>query len=181
MTGVVTWFTGLPSSGKTTLAKSVRAHLLGQGTPTCTLDGDVLRAIIAPKLGYSDADRRQFYTALARLAAELAEQGLVVLVPATAHLREYRQNARQLAPRFIEVWLTTPLAECQRRDSKGLYTAATAGPGPGHLPGVDLPYEEPTQAEVVASDGEDPSAVERILSLIRRSTWLELDSQEEPM
>ena len=164
MTGVVTWFTGLPSSGKTTLALRVRAHLLGQGTPTCTLDGDVLRAIIAPKLGYSDADRRKFYTALARLAAELAEQGLVVLVPATAHLREYRQNARQLAPRFIEVWLTTPLVECQRRDPKGLYAAATAGPG--HLPGVDVFYEEPTQAEVVASDGEDVSAVERILSLI---------------
>ncbi|HVY29638.1 MAG TPA: adenylyl-sulfate kinase [Polyangiaceae bacterium] len=166
MTGVVTWFTGLPSSGKTTLARRVRAHLLSQKTPTCTLDGDVLRDIIAPKLGYSDADRREFYTALARLAAELAQQGLVVLVPATAHLREYRQHARQLAPRFIEVWLTTPVAECRRRDPKGLYAAATAGSG--LLPGVDVLYEEPTQAEVVVSDGEDPSAVERISSLLRR-------------
>lgn len=166
LSGVVTWFTGLPSSGKTTLAKSVRARLLGQGTPTCTLDGDVLRAIIAPGLGYSDSDRRLFYATLAKLAAELAAQGLVVLVPATAHLREYRQNARQLAPRFVEVWLTTPLAECQRRDSKGLYATATTGHG--RLPGVGAVYEEPIQAEVVANDGEDPSAVERIMTLVRR-------------
>lgn len=166
MTGVVVWFTGLPSSGKTTLAHRVRARLLGQGTPTCTLDGDVLRAIIVPRLGYSDADRRQFYTSLARLAAELAEQGLVVLVPATAHLREYRQNARQLAPRFVEVWLTTPLVECQQRDPKGLYATANAVPGAGHLPGVDVPYEQPTHAEVVASDGADSAAIERILALL---------------
>lgn len=180
MTGVVMWFTGLPSSGKTTLALSVRACLLEQGTPTCTLDGDVLRAVIAPKLGYSDAERSEFYVALARLAAELAEQGLVVLVPATAHLREYRQTARNLAPRFVEVWLKTSLAECQRRDPKGLYAAAASAPG--HLPGVDVRYEEPEQADVLANDGEDLWAVERIMSLVRRSTKpLQQTSQEEPI
>jgi adenylylsulfate kinase len=164
MTGVVVWFTGLAASGKTTLAGRVRARLLAQATPTCTLDGDVLRGIIAPQLGYSDGERRQFYTALAKLAAELAEQGLIVLVPATAHLREYRQKARDLAPRFIEVWLKTPLAECERRDPKGLYAAATASPG--HLPGVDVAYEEPTHAEVVVSQGEELSAIESILNAI---------------
>jgi adenylylsulfate kinase len=127
------------------------------------LDGDVLRPIVAPTLGYSEEERTQFYTTHAKLAAELANQGLVVLVPATAHLREYRQLARQLAPRFVEVWVTTPLPECQRRDPKGLYAAATT---PGHLPGVDVRYEEPTHAELVASGGEDSAAVEGILHLV---------------
>jgi adenylylsulfate kinase len=160
VTGVVIWFTGLPASGKSTLAQAVRARLLERRTPTCTLDGDVVRGIITPGLGYSDEERGQFYAALAKLAAELAGQGLVVLVPATAHLREYRQNARQLAPRFVEVWLTTPLAECQRRDPKGLYTAAAVAPD--HLPGIGVPYEEPEQAEVSAEGGADLTAIERI-------------------
>ena len=164
MTGAVVWFTGLPSSGKTTLADGVRARLVSQLKPTCTLDGDVLRAIIAPTLGYSDAERREFYVALARLAAELAEQGLIVLVPATAHLREYRQTARDFAPRFLEVWVTTPLAECRQRDPKGLYAAAAAGSG--HLPGVDVRYEEPTGADGTANGGEDRSALDRIVALI---------------
>jgi adenylylsulfate kinase len=164
MTGAVVWLTGLPSSGKSTLARAVQERLRSQGTSACTLDGDSLRAIIAVTLGYSDDDRRQFYAALARLAAELARQGLVVLVPATAHLREYRQAARQLAPRFIEVWVTTPLAECQRRDPKGLYEAAATTPG--FLPGIHVRYEEPEHAEVLANGGEDAGAVERIVRLV---------------
>lgn len=168
MTGVVVWFTGLPSAGKTTLAEAVRSRLAHQGTVACLLDGDVLRAIIAPKLGYSESDRVDFYTALARLAAELAKQGLVVLVPATAHLRAYRQHARQLSPRFVEVWVTTALAECRRRDSKGLY--ASAATAPGQLPGVDIPYEEPEHAEVLAAGGDDLVAIERILSFVSSSS-----------
>lgn len=165
MTGVVVWFIGLPSSGKSTLARTVRQRLLERGTPTCTLDSDVLRTILAPTLGYAEADRDHFYAVLARLAAELAQQGLVVLVPATAHMRQYRENARRLAPRFIEVWLMTPLAECQRRDPKGLYASAVTTPD-GHLPGVHVRFEEPEQAEVLATGGNDLSAVERIIALV---------------
>lgn len=168
MAGMVIWVTGLPSAGKTTLAGAVRGRLLRLGTVPCMLDGDVLRAILAPTLGYSESDREQFYAALARLAAELARQGLVVLVPATAHLRAYRQHARELSPRFVEVWVTTPLAECRRRDSKGLY--ASAATSPGQLPGVDVGYEQPEQPEVLAAGGDDLTAIERILSLVRSSS-----------
>jgi adenylylsulfate kinase len=167
MTGLVVWITGLPSAGKTTLAEALRKRLVEMGVASCMLDGDVLRAIIAPTLGYSDADREAFYAALARLAAELAKQGLVALVPATAHLRKYRQNARQLAPRFVEVWVTTRLAECRQRDSKGLYASAVNSPG--HLPGVDIGYEEPDHAEVLAAGGDDFAAITRIVSFIRSS------------
>lgn len=162
--GTVVWFTGLPASGKTTLSRELHERLRRVGVAACVLDGDVMRGLLSPRLGYSDEERLEFYTTLARLAAELARQGLVVLVPATAHLRAYREHARRLAPLFLEVWVATPLSECQGRDPKGLY--ATAGTVPGHLPGVDLPYEEPTHADVLASGGEDPVAIERLLSAL---------------
>lgn len=164
MSGCVVWFTGLPASGKTTLSRELRERLRRLGAAVCVLDGDVMRAILTPKLGYSDEARTEFYHLLARLAAELASQGLVVLVPATAHLRAYREHARELAPRFLEVWVSTSLDECRRRDPKGLY--ASAEKVPGHLPGVDLPYEAPTNADVRASGGGDTAAVERVLALL---------------
>jgi adenylylsulfate kinase len=164
MNGSVTWVTGLPASGKTTLCLNVQARLRHLGVTACVLDGDVMRAALTPKLGYSDEERADFYAMLARLAAELAKQGLAVCVPATAHLRAYRQHARELAPRFLEVWVATPLAECKRRDPKGLYASATTEMG--HLPGVDLPYEEPLHADITAEGGEDSAAVEHILSFI---------------
>lgn len=161
MNGGVIWLTGLPASGKTTLSLSLQARLRRAKVPCCVLDGDEMRATLCPHLGYSDEARAEFYATLARLAASLAKQGLLVLVPATAHLRAYRQLARQLAPRFMEVWVSTPLVECQARDPKGLY--ASAGEAPGHLPGVDTPYEEPLHPDLIATGGEDAHAIERLL------------------
>ena len=165
MIGAVVWFTGLPSSGKTTLARAVEHRLALERISRCVLDGDEMRPVLAPRLGYSDEERSDFYATLARLAGALARQGLIVLVPATAHRREYRQYAREQAPHFLEVWLTTPLGECQLRDSKGLY--ASAAMGPGHLPGIDIAYEEPERADVVAAGGEYALAIERIISCLK--------------
>lgn len=164
MSGTVVWFTGLPSSGKSSLASEVRRRVLMSGTTPCLLDSDVVRRILAPTLGYSVEERERFYAVLAELAAELARQGLVVLVPATAHRRDFRDRARTLAPRFIEVWVATPLAECQRRDDKGLY--AGAAKGPNELPGVGRPYEHPEHPEVTARGGHDALAVEAIAQLL---------------
>jgi adenylylsulfate kinase len=166
VTGAVVWFTGLPASGKSTLALAVRRALKQTGVLPCLLDGDVVRNLLAPSLGYSPAARTAFYSALTGLAAELAHQGLTVLVAATAHERAFRSRARSLSPRFIEVWISTPLEECRRRDPKGLYAAA-GGHQAGSLPGVDVAYEPPEDAELVASGGEDAQAVARILSLLR--------------
>jgi adenylylsulfate kinase len=167
MSGVVVWFTGLPSSGKTTLAQEVQRRLRSRGDTPCLLDGDMVRALIAPRLGYSEEDRTAFYGALGGLSAELARQGLTVLVAATAHRREYRRRARELAPRFIEVWVTTPLEECRSRDAKGLFAAAMSKPGT--LPGVGSVYDPPEHAEVLASGGQDEQAVERVLTLLQPS------------
>jgi adenylylsulfate kinase len=165
--GAVVWFTGLPASGKTTLAKEVRQRLVEHAVACCVLDSDVVRQLVAPLLGYSDQARAAFYGVLAGLAGELASQGLVVLVPATAHRRIYRDRARRLAPAFLEVWVTTPLEECQRRDDKGLYAAARSKPG--KLPGVGVPYERPQSAAVSASGGRDREAVDAIVAWVTTS------------
>lgn len=146
--GVVVWFTGLPSSGKSTLAAKVAAALTGKAS-VVTLDGDEVRAALHPAPGYDDEARAAFYESLAHLAALTARQGHVVLVPATAHRRLFRERARALAPSFLEVFVDTPTDECRRRDAKGLYAR-----GEARLPGSGVAYEPPMSAEVVATPAD---------------------------
>jgi adenylylsulfate kinase len=156
MTGTVVWFTGLPASGKSTLARHVHARLLAERVSSAVLDSDALRPILHAD-GYTAVERDDFYRRLAALAALLATQGLVVLVPATAPRRVHRALARELAPRFVEVWVRTPLAECEARDPKGLY--ARARREATTLPGVGASYEPPIAADVIADDGHDDAAL----------------------
>lgn len=165
MTGVVLWLTGLPSSGKSTLAEEVRQRLRDEAVPCCLLDGDEVRASLVPRPGYDDAARDDFYATLARLAALLARQGLVVLVPATAHLRHFRQRARELAPRYLEVHVTTDPQTCAERDAKGLYAKSAAGEL-AEVPGAGVDYESPIAPDVVADGGRDDEAVARIVALV---------------
>jgi adenylylsulfate kinase len=161
VTGAVVWFTGLPASGKSTLAARVHAQVGG-----VFLDGDVFRDILGAH-AYAVADRDDVYRRLALLAALLARQGNIVFVAATAPQRAHRDKARAIAPRFIEVYVTTPLAECERRDPKGLYARARAGEVP-MLPGVGATYEAPRSPEVIATGGEDDDAVARLAHLLGR-------------
>lgn len=163
--GVVVWLTGLPSSGKSSLARRVLASLRAARAPACVLDGDDVRAALHPAPGYSPEARRDFYATLAELAALLARQGLAVLVPATANRAEFREAARAIAPRFIEVFVDVPLAICIERDAKGLYAQAQKGEV-AELPGVGRDYEAPATPDVVARGGEDERACERITRLI---------------
>jgi adenylylsulfate kinase len=156
--GLVAWITGLPSSGKSTLATRVAVAL---GGDPVVLDGDAVRAAIVPPHGYDEQGRADFYETLARLAALVAGGQRVVLVPATAARATSRERARQLAPAFLEVFLDVPLAECARRDAKGLYAAGTT-----HLPGLAMPYERPTAPDVVVEDA-GPSSVARVVDAIR--------------
>ena len=165
MSGVVVWLTGLPRSGKSMLADAVRARLVAGGRRPVVLDSDVVRAALLPRPGYDDEARDAFYTTLAQLAAMLAHQGHVVLVPATAHKRAYREAARELAPAFVEVHVATPLAECKAHDRAGLY-ASTARAA---LPGVGVAYEAPTAPEVVATGGEDARALAAIVARIEEA------------
>ena len=168
--GPIAWFTGLPSSGKSTLASSVATALRASGHANIVvLDGDAVREALRPQPGYDDAARDAFYETLARLAALIAAQGDIVLVPATANLRAFRERARTLAPgRFVEVYVDTDLAVCRARDTKGLYEKAAdpaATATSGTLPGVGARYEAPLAAELtVKPDDEDGAA--RVMAVL---------------
>lgn len=167
MSGAVIWFTGLPASGKSTLARRVYAHFTATGRAPVLLDGDELRNILDFH-SYATDGRDQFYRSLAALAALLANQGFVVLVAATAPKRQDRDRARaQVGSQvggqtgFIEVWVKTPLSECEARDPKGLYVQARRG-DVKELPGIGVAYEPPLAPDVIADGGLDEAAVAAI-------------------
>jgi adenylylsulfate kinase len=153
----------LPASGKTTFAARLRERLAAAGRACVVLDSDEVRAALDPGAGYDAAARDAFYGTLARLAALLAHQGHVVVVPATAPRRAHRDAARAVAPAFLEVHVRTPLAECERRDPKGLFARARRGDAPD-LPGVGSTYEPPIAPDVVAAGGEDAGAVDAVIA-----------------
>jgi adenylylsulfate kinase len=162
MTGVVVWLTGLPASGKSTLADRVAARLRAMPRPIAILDGDAVRAALRPVPGYDEPARCDYYETLGNLALLLSEQGLVVIVAATAHRRAWRDRIR--APgALIEVHVATPLEECLRRDPKGLYRSDAAA-----LPGTGVEYEAPAAADVVANGGHDERALDEIIRRIER-------------
>jgi len=163
--GVVVWFTGAPSAGKSTLAKRLAHELRQRHAAVVLLDGDEVRQAIVPSPGYDEPAREHFYETLARLAALMARQGLTVLVAATAHRRAFRQRARELAPRFVEVFVDVPENERRARDDKGLYGAESRG-GVRGLPGADLVYEAPSAPEVAAAGGRDDAALASLLALL---------------
>lgn len=165
--GAVVWVTGPPAAGKSTFARRLGARLEARGARVLVLDGDAVRAALVPHPGYSERERADFYASLAGLAALCARQGLVVLVPATAHRREFRAHARTLAPAFVEVFLDVPEHTCVLRDPKGLYAAARAGGAP-RLPGAGVAYERPEAPDVVASGGWDRRALEHVEALVVR-------------
>jgi adenylylsulfate kinase len=164
-TGSVVWITGRPSAGKSTLAQRLHQALRERGVPCCVLDGDAVRAALVPSPGYGSDERRSFYASLAQIAALLAKQNLIVLVPATAHSRSYREHARSVSPRYVEVYVDVSPEDAVERDGKGLYRAARQGSVRG-LPGADAVYEEPLSPDVVASGGYDAAAIARVLGLV---------------
>ena len=166
--GAVVWFTGLPASGKTTLARRVHAELARARRAAVVLDSDELREVLETR-SYAPDERDRFYRALAALAVVLARQGTVALVAATAPHRVDRDRARAAlaemgaeAGPFVEVWVKTPLAECEARDPKGLYAKARRGET-RELPGVGVTYEEPLAPEVVAVPGAEGAAAAAIV------------------
>jgi adenylylsulfate kinase len=157
--GIVVWLTGLPQSGKSTLARRVRDRIAPRRSCVLLDSDDVRAAIGATRYGLGERDA--FYRMLAGLAGLLAREGHVVLVAATAPRRAYRDAARAAAPDYAEVWVKTPLAECEARDTKGLYADARRGGAPD-LPGMGVAYEPPAAPEIVAEGGLDAAAAAAI-------------------
>ena len=162
----IVWFTGLPSSGKTSLALRVRERLLAHGQVPIVLDSDRMRALLVAGGGYDDEERTTFYGALSDLAVMLASQGHVVLIAATGHRREFRERARLGGSRFIEVLLDVDEAEARRRDVvKGVWKL---DPERGSVPGRDQEYEAPLAPDVRAKGADDDAAIGEIVAMIER-------------
>jgi adenylyl-sulfate kinase len=169
--GGTVWFTGLPSSGKSTVAAAVEARLLAEGHAAYVLDGDNLRHGLNGDLGFSPADRAENVRRTAEVAALMADAGVVALASLVSPARADRAAARAAHDardlRFLEVWVSTPLEECERRDAKGLYARARAGEIPDFT-GIGQPYEEPEAPDLeIAMDEALDSAVARVLSALR--------------
>ena len=147
-TGVTVWFTGLPSSGKTTIASALGHQLTAAGFPVESLDGDVVRTHLTRDLGYSRADRDENVRRIGFVAELLSRHGVIVLCSLVSPYRAAREEvrARHLG-RFFEVYVSTPLSVCAQRDVKGLYARARAGEVTG-MTGVDDPYEAPVAPEL---------------------------------
>ena len=163
--------TGLPSSGKSTIAAAVEARLLAEGRAAYVLDGDNLRHGLNGDLGFTPADRAENVRRTAEVAALMADAGVVALASLVSPFAADRAAARavhdRVGLRFLEVWVSTPLEECERRDTKGLYAKARAGQLPDFT-GVGQPYEEPESPELEIQFGEGlESATERVLSALR--------------
>ena len=143
------WFTGLPGSGKSTLAGALEAELMQRGIHTYLLDGDNVRHGLCSDLGFATADRQENLRRVGEVAKLMVDAGLVVLAAFVSPYRAERAAIRARLPEgeFIEVFVDTPLSECEERDPKGLYKKARAGEIK-HFTGIDDPYEAPEQADI---------------------------------
>lgn len=165
------WITGLPASGKSTVAAALRAELADQGIRAVVLESDRLREILTPEPRFDEGERNRFYAALVALGDLILKQGLPVVFDATANLRRYRDGARAAFPRFVEVYVDTPLDVCRARDPKGIYREARAG---GYVPGLQAPYEPPERPDVVLrGDSEKPEeGARRIMAFLETGDYL---------
>ena len=147
------------------MAAALAAQLRVRNISVEVLESDVLRRVFTPHPRYDEAERDAFYGQIAFLGALLARHGIAVIFDATANLRAHRERARQQIPRFLEVYVDTPLVVCMSRDPKGIYRQAT------EVPGLKAPYEPPLHPDlVIHGDEEKPeSAARRIIAKLIES------------
>ncbi|WP_078917649.1 adenylyl-sulfate kinase [Streptomyces sp. NRRL S-813] len=149
--GATVWLTGLPSAGKTTLARAVAQRLRATGRRVEVLDGDETRRFLSQELGFTRQDRHTNVTRIGFLAQTLASHGVLVLAPVIAPYAASRAAVRERhaarGVEYLEVHVATPVEVCCVRDVKGLYARQAAGELTG-LTGVDDPYEEPETPEL---------------------------------
>lgn len=164
--GFTLWFTGLSGAGKTTIAELVAPELERRGLKVEWLDGDVVRTHLTKGLGFSKEDRDTNIERIGWVASRLTRHGAAVIVSAISPYEETRRKARALVEAegaFVEVHVATPVAECERRDVKGLYAKARAGEIP-EFTGVSDPYEEPRAPELrIDTTEHDPGDSARLV------------------
>lgn len=174
--GIVIFLTGLPASGKSTLARALEQHLAGLGRAVTLLDGDEVRALLSSELGYSRTHRDLNVRRIGYVAAEVGRHGGVAIcaqiAPYAAARAEVRRRASAVA-RFMLVHLATPLSVCEQRDPKGQYARARAGLLPAFT-GVSDPYEPPQDADLAIDTANctPQQAAAAIVAHLQRKGWL---------
>jgi sulfate adenylyltransferase len=172
-TGVVVFLTGLSGSGKSTIAEALAADLEAAGEPVSILDGDELRRHLSADLGFDRASREANVQRAAEIAADRAGEGQIVVTALISPFDRSRRMAREVVEQrapFLLVWVRTPLEVAESRDPKGLYARARAGEIPDFT-GIDSPYEEPEDADLVIETVSTPvaDAVARIREAVDRA------------
>ncbi|QLA15826.1 adenylyl-sulfate kinase [Desulfolutivibrio sulfoxidireducens] len=167
-TGAAIWFTGLPGSGKSSVARAVAEALRSAGHPLTLLQMDARRKVYFPVASYTEDEREAAYHMFAGDAAGLVREGRLVLMDATGNRKRWRDHARERIPRFAEVFVSCPVKAAMAREAarpdglvmaglyaKALHRKATgeAIPGLGEVIGVDVPFEEDPAAECVVDTG----------------------------
>ncbi len=176
--GWCVWVTGLPGSGKSVISRTLVKMLRDLGISAQLLSSDALRKVLTPKASYSLEERDVVYDTLAYIAALLTQNGVNVVIDATANLRRYRDKARQQIPRFIEVYADCPMEVCMKREAhrretyhapRQIYSRALEGKTTT-VPGVGQPYEPPLHPEVTVNTVQHSSehAARKILDAILR-------------
>jgi adenylyl-sulfate kinase len=165
--GAVVWLTGLSGSGKTTVAHALADMLTRAGRPAYVLDGDRLRDGLNADLGFSPEDRAENIRRAGEVAALFADAGVIAIAAFISPYRDGRDKARDAAgaDRFFEIFLDTPLEECERRDAKGLYRRARVG-DLADFTGVSAPYEPPPDPDLHIRGGSVEESVDKISSLL---------------
>ena len=163
--GAVLWFTGLSGSGKSTIAERVHAELERRGTEVEYIDGDALRAVF-PSTGFTREQREEHLRRTGYMASRLEAHGIVVVASFVSPYRESRDFIRQLCRNFMEIYVSTPLEECERRDVKGLYARARRGEI-RNFTGIDDPYEPPEHPELTL-DTRSVSVDQAVTTVLER-------------
>lgn len=167
------WITGLPASGKSTIAACLKDLLNERGVDIAVLESDVLRKVFSENLQYGEADREAFYKRITWLGVLLTRHGVPVVFDATATRRSYRDEARKQIARFLEIFVDVPLEVCVARDPKGIYRGASEG-RMRDVPGLQAVYEPPEHPDL-RIDGvrESPlDAAARIAALLSDKQYL---------
>ncbi len=162
----IVWFTGLPCSGKTTLAIALKKELDKSGYKTVHLDGDVVRSGVNKGLGFSQNDRRENLRRVAHMARDLSHGGNLVIASFVSPTNELRDMVKKIIGPMWLVYVKCSLAECRKRDVKGMYQKAEKGEIK-EFTGISAPFEEPHAAIVVDTEHNDvDSCIRRILKAV---------------
>jgi len=172
--GVTLWFTGLPCSGKSTIADAVAKELRQRGLRAERLDADIIRKHLWKELGYSKEDRDENIRRVTFLAKLLTRNGIIVLTSFISPYTELRDYARREIGNFVEIYVKCPVEVCIQRDTRGMYKRAIAGELQ-NFTGISDPYEEPVTPElVIESDKESlEESVTKVITKMKELDYLD--------